>query len=158
VTAAAKKPKPCKNAGTDAAHAKRPAIHPGPRCATCHRAARKMARQRAHQTRVGKVYTLPDGAYEALYVAQGGRCAWPKCRATGRVKRLAVDHDHSCCPGSTSCGKCVRGLLCGHHNQEIGRNGDDPEVFAGVAAYLRRPPAPAVLLAWDGAPAALLAV
>lgn len=27
-------------------------------------------------------------------------------------RRLHVDHDHRCCPGKRSCGKCVRGFLC----------------------------------------------
>lgn len=30
----------------------------------------------------------------------------------GHRRKLAVDHDHNCCPGSKSCGKCIRGLLC----------------------------------------------
>lgn len=143
------KPKPCKHADGDPSHAKRPAIFPGPRCATCHRAKRKADKLKAHATRVVKVYGLSDGDYDLLYEAQGRRCAWPGCRATGEARKLAVDHDHRCCPGATSCGKCVRGLLCSPHNRQLGMNSDDPEVFIGVAAYLRRPPAQTILLRSD---------
>lgn len=31
--------------------------------------------------------------------------------ASGKV-RAYVDHDHACCAGSRSCGKCVRGIVC----------------------------------------------
>jgi hypothetical protein len=35
---------------------------------------------------------------------------------------LHVDHDHSCCnSNSITCGKCVRGVVCGTCNQSIGK-------------------------------------
>src|SRR6266496_914731 len=39
---------------------------------------------------------------------------------------LTIDHDHDCCPGSASCGKCIRGFLCGLCNSAIGMLNNDP--------------------------------
>ena len=47
-----------------------------------------------------------------------------------------IDHDHSCCPGINSCGKCVRALLCHNCNTTLGRVGDDPEILQAMIAYL----------------------
>lgn len=59
---------------------------------------------------------------------------------TGRLQaRLVVDHDHSCCPGPKSCGRCVRGLLCRTCNSAAGLLQDDALVAARMAAYLSRP-------------------
>jgi hypothetical protein len=33
---------------------------------------------------------------------------------------LLIDHDHDCCPGKASCGRCVRGLLCADCNGSMG--------------------------------------
>ena len=33
---------------------------------------------------------------------------------------LCVDHDHLCCPGHKTCGRCVRFLLCAYHNARLG--------------------------------------
>ena len=117
----------------------RPAPYPGPRCATDDRAARKRSREKARDAYLLRTYNITLEAYLAMLAAQGGTCAWPGCPASGKARFLAVDHDHACCPGPTSCGKCVRGLLCFVHNRAIGQAGDDPTVFEGVAAYLRRP-------------------
>jgi hypothetical protein len=117
----------------------RPAPKPGPRCVTHDRERRAAQKLRAHDRRVEVGFGISSDLYWALYEFQGGRCAIFGCRATGKTKALAVDHDHSCCPGRTSCGKCVRGLLCGPHNEMFGRNGDDPNVFMDMADYLRFP-------------------
>lgn len=126
--------KPCKDCppGT-----KRPAPHPGPRCTTHHRAFKKAQGARQHDKMVQLVYGLGPGDYERLLEAQGGRCAITGCRATGKTKRLAVDHDHK-------TGE-VRGVLCGPHNQLIGYNRDNPEAFRSLADYLENPPARRVL-------------
>lgn len=121
---------------------------PGPRCATHHREERRRTRTVAHNRRVAKVYGLDaEGVmYAALYEAQGGRCFICQ-RATGATKKLSVDHDHACCDGPVSCGKCVRGLLCSPCNRGvIGHLRDDPEALLRAVEYLRRPPAQAVLI------------
>lgn len=115
---------------------KRPAPWPGPRCTTCDRAWKKAGKLKSHARRTEANFGIPADLYWALYEFQGGKCAILHCRATGKTKALAVDHDHRCCPGRTSCGKCVRGLLCGPHNEQFGRNGDDPAVFRDMADYL----------------------
>jgi len=117
----------------------RPAPEPGPRCVTHARAEKARRSARTHALKVEAGFGIPADVYWALYEFQGGRCAILGCRATGKTRRLAVDHDHKCCPGRTSCGKCVRGLLCNPHNEMFGRNGDDPNVFMDMADYLRFP-------------------
>ena len=51
---------------------------------------------------------------------------------------LQIDHDHSCCPGRSSCGMCVRGVLCGECNRGLARFRDDPRLLAEAIAYLAR--------------------
>lgn len=88
-----------------------------------------------------RVYGLTPDEYERLYEAQGRRCAI--CRRAGgvtnrpdRQRRLAVDHDHSCCPGPTSCGRCVRGLLCSACNDVLAHARDDAAYFHRAIRYL----------------------
>lgn len=42
------------------------------------------------------------------------------CKETAEVN-LHVDHDHSCCPSTGSCGKCVRGVICPRCNMLVDR-------------------------------------
>jgi hypothetical protein len=134
------KPKICKEAGEDVRHQKRPAPHPGPRCATCWRIEKKRRSEANHRTYVAKTYGVPIDFYDLLYNYQEGKCALCKW-ATGARKRLANDHDHKCCPGPVICGECLRGLLCGFCNEVMGRWGDNPDTFLRGFRYLIDPPA-----------------
>lgn len=94
--------------------------------------------ERRRVARLWKFGLTPETFAEML-AAQNGRCAIcdtddPK---GNRVSTWTVDHDHTCCPGKTSCGRCVRGLLCNRCNRGIGMFGDDPVILESAAAYLR---------------------
>lgn len=56
-------------------------------------------------------YGISQEQYEAMLVSQNNACAVCKEEFGGKV-RPNVDHDHNCCPGMKTCGKCVRGILC----------------------------------------------
>lgn len=58
------------------------------------------------------------------------------CQLCGSVERLCIDHDHSCCAGARSCGKCVRGVLCHKCNAGLGQFNDDPELMYRAIQYL----------------------
>ena len=48
-------------------------------------------------------------------------CYAPGCKeGKNGIGTLHIDHDHFCCPGRKSCGKCVRGALCKTHNVALG--------------------------------------
>jgi hypothetical protein len=51
-------------------------------------------------------------------------------------RSVHVDHDHTCCPGQKTCGKCVRGVACSNHNTGIGLFGDSPEALRLAADRL----------------------
>lgn len=91
--------------------------------------------ERRRMDQLKHLYNITAAEYQALLDSQDGVCAiCAELCETG--KRLAVDHDHRCCPGAKSCGKCIRGLLCRRCNQVLGRLKDDPELFMRAANYL----------------------
>jgi len=80
-------------------------------------------------------YGITQEQYQALFDAQGGRCAI--CRKTqsfvrGKHRtttRLSVDHHHS-----TS--RKIRGLLCNNCNRAIGLFEDDAQLLKAALDYL----------------------
>lgn len=90
-----------------------------------------------------RTYGLSADRFDALLSSQGGGCAVCGSTEAGGKGSFHTDHDHSCCPGRKSCGKCVRGLLCGPCNRLIGfveKYLQDPDP---IDNYLRAHRAPA---------------
>lgn len=130
----------------------RPASFPGPRCYTHHKKYEADKKVRNRERRVAAIYSLSPEVYKALLDAcPKNDKGTPMCMTCTKYRARAVDHDHKCCPGKTSCGKCVRGLLCGNCNSVLGRMRDDPTVFDRMAAYLREPPSHAIVALLEGA-------
>lgn len=146
------KRKPCVDCVAEGVTSKRKAPHPGPRCATHHRAKRSARRDTTWETRIMATYGITPAQYWAIYEEQGGRCYICR-RATGLRKRLSVDHCHA-------TGQ-VRGLLCTPCNRNVlGHLRDDTEAIQRAIDYLESYPAlragvdvitPDVLLTLNGA-------
>lgn len=95
-------------------------------------------RRRVADRNMRRSFGISLDDYERLLAAQGGRCAICPSTTPGKGERFAVDHDRSCCPGKTSCGACIRGLLCVHCNVGLGHFRDDQDLLSAAIAYLRR--------------------
>jgi hypothetical protein len=79
--------------------------------------------------------------YQELMEEQRGLCALCGGEETETwngtdIKRLSVDHDHSCCSGRLLCGNCNRGLLCSRCNVTLGKVNDSTELLNRMVEYL----------------------
>lgn len=86
----------------------------------------------SHINRLSRFGLTPD-QYISMLDAQGGVCAICEkpersAKKGGRIKDLAVDHDHET--------GAVRGLLCANCNKGIGNLGDSVDILIAAAAYL----------------------
>lgn len=85
---------------------------------------------------------MPDRRREFLD-QQNGHCAicdfvFTLHGAADRRTTYQVDHDHSCCPGSYSCGDCIRGLVCAKCNTGLGNFRENEQFLANAIRYVQR--------------------
>jgi len=98
--------------------------------------AREYNRKNPNRLRSGvlqKLYGITVEDYAEMLEAQGGGCAICGIRGedqNGRVKNLAVDHDHAT--------GAVRGLLCHLCNRALGLLQDSPEQLRRALQYLEK--------------------
>ena len=97
--------------------------------------------QKEHPERVSRGNTdkvwyrhgISEEGLSELFAKYDGKC-WVCLEADAEV----VDHDHSCCTGNRTCGKCIRGVLCRSCNAGIGMFYDSPDKLMMAASYLTK--------------------
>ena len=98
-------------------------------------------KERSRRSSLKRFYGFTPEQYERLFAEQGGVCAICKRKPhalDSRRKRLCIDHNHACCSGVKTCGKCVRGLICGVCNSTIGFVNDSIECLQSAIDYLKK--------------------
>jgi hypothetical protein len=84
-------------------------------------------------------FKLTIAEVEAMFASVGERCESCGSHRDDTFNGvLVLDHDHSCCPGERTCGKCIRGVMCTKCNIALGALGDNPVFAARLAEYARR--------------------
>ncbi len=112
-------------------------------CKPCKKSDQLESRRKSPAVALKYKYNITMEEYLDRLNRQNGVCAICKEQESaisewdGEPKRLSVDHDHRCCPGHRSCGKCVRGLICRRCNSMLGNSSDSPEILELAAMYLR---------------------
>jgi hypothetical protein len=101
------------------------------------------AKRRWNQAHKLVRYGLTQERFDRLLEIQEYACAM--CRTPFEDEQpIFIDHDHACCPDEkSSCGKCVRGLLCLSCNTTLGLI---ERRYDLARAYLDSPPGQLVVM------------
>lgn len=108
-------------------------------CGSCVRGRKKAVRVTRQDARQRNTFGITLTEAKQIEDAQDGGCVcapWTGYDGSG-TRSLSTDHDHK-------TGQ-IRGRLCKHCNDLLGRVGDDPAYFRMMIEYLNNPPAQRVL-------------
>ena len=75
---------------------------------------------------------LTEEQYSKMFNLYNGKCH--SCKDRGATN---IDHDHNCCSGQRSCGKCVRGILCSQCNTALGLLQDNKQKIKNLLQYIK---------------------
>lgn len=106
----------------------------GKRDIACWRELRKAKRLKGQARRQETTFGITLDERDELIEFQGGGCICMEWTGyNGNSRSLSTDHDHKT--------GVVRGALCKHCNDLLGRIRDNPAYFRRMIAYLENPPA-----------------
>jgi hypothetical protein len=98
------------------------------------KAGRDFHKRNREQDRLRK-YGLTLERYKELFTGFCDICGII-LDGSSKINTPHIDHDHLCCKGSKSCGKCVRGILCHSCNQMLGYSYDNSTILNHASQYL----------------------
>jgi len=87
-------------------------------------------------------YGITLDQYQQMLVLQNNLCLL--CKQTFDFNdnvgygSPVIDHDHGCCSGTKSCGKCIRGVIHRRCNIGLGAFSDDAVQLRLAAEYLEK--------------------
>ncbi len=90
-------------------------------------------RDKVKQNNLWSKYRLRLEDWQKMWNDQNGKCALCKDR-----EPTIVDHNHACCSGPISCGKCVRALVCNRCNILLGVLECNSELVSEAYDYLKK--------------------
>ena len=85
-----------------------------------------------------KNYNITLDEYNKMFEKQNGRCIGCSRLQEEVTYSFGVDHNHTCCKGKISCGKCIRGLLCINRNAFLGIIKDDIQSLKNLIKHLQK--------------------
>jgi hypothetical protein len=80
-----------------------------------------------------KKHGITESQYKNLLDIHDGNCH--SCLSRPATN---IDHNHGCCPGSHSCGNCVRGVLCSQCNTSLGLMDDNIDNIKNLLRYISK--------------------
>lgn len=105
-------------------------------CTDCRKEIRAAWKSSVPNTNLHLFHISPE-QYLAMLATQDFCCAICKTDTPHGRGCWNIDHDHACCPGVGSCGKCIRGLICHHCNVALSRAFDSVEILSAMISYLK---------------------
>jgi hypothetical protein len=113
-------------------------------CKICRNNEKRVNRQHNPEQHRGyelkRRYKITVYQFNLILTLQNKRCALCGSIEPGGQGTWHVDHDHNCCLGATSCGKCIRGLLCTNCNSVLGFAKDNKLILKKAIKYLEKEP------------------